>query len=130
MGRVFELLSKTGNGHWYEAIVVPAAIMWAAADSAAIAAKSHLVSITGPEENAFVYNLTVDPSFWKLSFRSRRGSASAALRGDRRRLRAAINQLLDGSDNTDSRWTIGQLDELRVDDHHRRDVALRCRIVL
>lgn len=57
-----------GNGHWYEAIAVPAGITWTAANAAAEARGGgwHLATITSAAENAFVYSLVRGkPIFWR-----------------------------------------------------------------
>jgi len=53
-----------GNGHYYEAVYEPSGITWAQAKAAAEQAGGYLASITGSEENAFVYALVDDPKFW------------------------------------------------------------------
>ncbi len=53
-----------GNGHWYEAVYVPAGIDWASADVAARVAGGHLASVSDAAENDFVFGLVDDPRFW------------------------------------------------------------------
>lgn len=59
-----------GNGHVYEVVVTTngCGIYWDAANAAAIAAGGHLVAIDSPAENAFVYGLIANPSYWKSPF--------------------------------------------------------------
>ncbi|HSI32240.1 MAG: lectin-like protein [Phycisphaerae bacterium] len=57
-----------GNGHYYEAVFVGASgITWAAAEADAVARGGHLASVTSAAENAFVYSLVSDPSWWHSS---------------------------------------------------------------
>jgi len=54
-----------GNGHFYEAFIVPGGIDWNDANSAAEAAGGYLATITSAQENAFVFDLIDDdPVFW------------------------------------------------------------------
>ncbi|HUV05142.1 MAG TPA: hypothetical protein VMX94_08540 [Armatimonadota bacterium] len=55
-----------GNGHWYEAVYVPASIMWAAANAAAGSAGGYLATATSEPENQFIYSLISDDKFWRL----------------------------------------------------------------
>lgn len=48
----------SGNGHWYEAVHVPAGITWTSAKTAAEARGGYLASIQSAGENAFVFGLT------------------------------------------------------------------------
>jgi len=60
-------VSDGGNGHLYEAALVPVGITWSAANAAAQAMGNgwHLATITSAEENAFVFSLVSDnPAFW------------------------------------------------------------------
>ena len=61
-------LSAGGNGHYYEAILVPGEISWTEADATAgsLAGDWHLATISSPQENAFVYDLADDPSYWRF----------------------------------------------------------------
>lgn len=52
-------IADGGNGHFYEAVAVPGDIVWTDAQAAAVAAGGYLATITSPEENAFVFSLTV-----------------------------------------------------------------------
>jgi len=52
------------NGHYYEVVIAPGEISWDAANAAAIAAGRHLVTITSPAENDFVFGLVDFPQFW------------------------------------------------------------------
>ena len=53
-----------GNGHFYEAVAVPAGITWTEASEAANAAGGHLATITSEAENSFVFSLVDDDRFW------------------------------------------------------------------
>lgn len=56
------------NGHFYEVIPVPEGIDWSDANSAAMARGGYLATLTSPEENAFVYGLTLlSPGVWYAS---------------------------------------------------------------
>lgn len=60
-------LTDGGNGHLYEAILVPGGISWTDANTAAQAKGGgwHLATITSADENAFVFSLVGDNSaFW------------------------------------------------------------------
>lgn len=60
-------IADGGNGHLYEAIYVPEGITWTEAQLAAEAIPGdwHLVTITSAEENAFVFSLINDKTyFW------------------------------------------------------------------
>ena len=54
-----------GNGHYYEAVAVPAGISWDAASAGATNRGGYLATITSPEENGFLFKLIKDsPEFW------------------------------------------------------------------
>lgn len=53
------------NGHFYEAVSVPEGISWTDAKTAAELAGGYLATITSEPENAFVFSLIDDASFWK-----------------------------------------------------------------
>jgi len=58
-------ISAGGNGHYYEAVLVPEGISWDAANTTAEAKGGHLVTITSEAENEFVYNLVAgDDRYW------------------------------------------------------------------
>jgi len=61
-------IADGGNGHYYEAILVPDGISWTDADLAASSKEGswHLVTISSAEENAFVYDLVDEPAFWRF----------------------------------------------------------------
>jgi hypothetical protein len=54
----------SGNGHWYEAIHMPAGITWQNARDAALSLGGYLATTTSAEENAFVYSLVLDEQLW------------------------------------------------------------------
>ncbi len=54
-----------GNGHGYEAIIVPGGISWDDARAAAEAQGGHLVTITSQAENDFVFSLIDEAQFWQ-----------------------------------------------------------------
>jgi hypothetical protein len=54
------------NGHTYEVFLDSSGITWTQAQTNAIALGGNLVSITSAAENAFVYSLVSDSSFWVL----------------------------------------------------------------
>lgn len=51
------------NGHCYQAVHAPG-VSWDDAQAECEARGGHLVTITSAEENAFVYSLVADSSFW------------------------------------------------------------------
>jgi len=61
--------SEGGNGHFYEAIVVPEGIDWQTAQSAAEQKGRYLATITSAQENAFVFDL-IDDNTDLWNFRS------------------------------------------------------------
>ncbi|MEI6878978.1 MAG: lectin-like protein, partial [Planctomycetota bacterium] len=64
-GAVQWTVSSGGNGHWYMRSTSPAE-NWTTANAAAIAAHGHLVTITSPEEGAFIASRLVStaPNTW------------------------------------------------------------------
>jgi len=58
------IVEWSGNGHFYEAFIVPEGITWTDARAAAIAAGGDLATITSPQENEFVFGLINDPAYW------------------------------------------------------------------
>jgi hypothetical protein len=56
-----------GNGHTYEAILVPGGITWSQAKTASEGAGGHLATIDSEAENDFVYALIDSDSYWKFS---------------------------------------------------------------
>jgi hypothetical protein len=57
----------SGNGHYYEAMLVPNGITWDDAKAEAIMAGGHLATITSDSENQFVYDLIKgDNRYWVL----------------------------------------------------------------
>jgi hypothetical protein len=57
-----------GNGHAYEAVLMPGPISWNAARAAAHAGKGFLASLSSAAENAFVFGLISDPKYWGVTF--------------------------------------------------------------
>lgn len=57
--------SDGGNGHFYDAVLIPGGIDWEGANAAATAGGGYLATITSAAENAFVYSLVDDPAFWR-----------------------------------------------------------------
>jgi hypothetical protein len=54
-----------GNGHFYEAVPVPAGLTWDAASARATNRAGYLATITSPEENTVVFQLVKDrPEVW------------------------------------------------------------------
>lgn len=53
-----------GNDHYYQAVVAPAGITWAAAQALATAHGGYLATIGSAAENDFVFKLVDDPKFW------------------------------------------------------------------
>lgn len=56
-----------GNGHTYLPVAVPQGITWFDAYEMASLIGGHLVTITSPEENNFVFNLIDDDIYWHYS---------------------------------------------------------------
>src|SRR5258708_25157677 len=56
-----------GNGHTYRVVAKPGLISWDAANAEAAAAGGYLATITSAAENAFVFSLIDDPTYWKQS---------------------------------------------------------------
>lgn len=61
-------IADGGNGHYYEAVLVPEGISWTDADliASSKAGDWHLATISSAEENDFVYDLVDDPAFWRI----------------------------------------------------------------
>jgi len=58
-------ISAGGNGHYYEAVLVPGGFTWYDAYAAAEAKGGYLATITSEAENEFVYNLVAgDDRYW------------------------------------------------------------------
>ena len=59
----------SGNGHWYEVVVIPApGVTWHEAKAAAEENGGYLATITSADENQFVFDLTVNtPGAWEMS---------------------------------------------------------------
>jgi len=58
-------VAEGGNGHFYEAVLVPDGISWHDAKAAAESAGGYLATITSQEENNFVFNLINYDVFWR-----------------------------------------------------------------
>lgn len=58
-------IADGGNGHRYEAIIVPGGISWEDARAAAEAQGGHLVTITSQAENDFVFSLIDEAQYWQ-----------------------------------------------------------------
>ena len=57
--------NEGGNGHFYEAVLVPEGIDWNEAKAAAESAGGYLATTTSEEENEFVFGLVSgDAAFW------------------------------------------------------------------
>lgn len=57
-------ISDGGNGHYYQAFVVPSGILWTDANALAVASGGHLATITSPGENQFTFSLVDSPEYW------------------------------------------------------------------
>ena len=57
-------VGEGGNGHYYEAFVVPEGISWTDAHNAAISKGGYLASITSEQENDFVFSLIDEAQYW------------------------------------------------------------------
>ena len=53
-----------GNDHYYQVVSVPNLITWNNANTAALGMGGYLATLTSAAENAFVFGLVDDPSFW------------------------------------------------------------------
>jgi hypothetical protein len=60
-------IGSGGNGHLYRVVAKPNLISWDAANSEASLAGGYLATITSPAENAFVFSLIDNASFWTQS---------------------------------------------------------------
>jgi hypothetical protein len=62
-----DLVPWEGNGHCYEARLVPSGITWQAAQNLCLADGGYLATITSAAENDFIFSLiSGDPSFWYI----------------------------------------------------------------
>lgn len=59
-------VAEGGNGHFYQAILVPDRILWEDADTAAASLGGYLATSGSAAENAFLFSLVTDPSFWYI----------------------------------------------------------------
>jgi hypothetical protein len=67
-GRIFIWPAGAGgNGHYYQAMSVPAGITWEDAQNFALTKGGHLVTITSNAENDVVFRLVDDPQYWGIS---------------------------------------------------------------
>jgi hypothetical protein len=60
-------IGSGGNGHTYRVVAKPNLISWDAANTEATLAGGYLATITSPAENAFVFSLIDNASFWTQS---------------------------------------------------------------
>ena len=58
------IVQWAGNGHYYEAVYVPAGISWDSANVAATARDGYLATVISLTENNFVYSLVTDTKYW------------------------------------------------------------------
>jgi len=56
--------SSGGNGHYYEAVSVPAGISWTDAKAATEARGGYLATLTSAGENTFAFGLVTDTKYW------------------------------------------------------------------
>jgi hypothetical protein len=59
-------IADGGNGHWYDGFVVPGGVTWDDAKALAEQKGGYLATITSPEENTFVHNLTLSYGLWHI----------------------------------------------------------------
>ncbi len=57
-------VASGGNGHTYRVVATSTVISWDAANAAAIGAGGYLATITSAAENAFVFSLIDEPTYW------------------------------------------------------------------
>jgi hypothetical protein len=67
------------NGHYYRVVSVPGGISWASANSAAIAAGGYLATVTNAAENAFVFSLVDNATYWNGAVGPHLGGQQAAM---------------------------------------------------
>lgn len=59
-----QVVFNPANGHYYQAVSVPAGITWDAARTAATSGGGYLATITSAAENQFVFSLIDAPRYW------------------------------------------------------------------
>ena len=69
IGLIFGYVAELGLGESYTAVNAPSGITWTDANAAALAIGPdwHIATITSPEENALVFALIDDASFWDFN---------------------------------------------------------------
>src|ERR1041385_6947529 len=60
-------IGSGGNGHFYRVVAKPSLISWDAANAEASLAGGYLATITSSSENAFIFSLIDNSSFWTQS---------------------------------------------------------------
>src|ERR1041384_3193087 len=60
-------IASGGNGHLYRVVAKPNLISWDTANAEASLSGGYLATITSPEENAFIFSLIDNASFWTQS---------------------------------------------------------------
>ena len=60
-------VSGGGNGHTYRVVAPGGLISWDSANARGVAAGGYLATITSAAENAFVFSLVDDPTYWTQS---------------------------------------------------------------
>jgi hypothetical protein len=64
-----------GNGHWYQAVLVPCDVDWGEANAAAQAMPGnwYLATVHTEAENAFIYRLVDESAYWNTAFANAAG---------------------------------------------------------
>ncbi len=57
-------LAQGGNGHWYEAVLLPQGITFGEASAMATNAGGHLATLTSSAENNFAFSLVTNIAYW------------------------------------------------------------------
>jgi ribosome modulation factor len=95
-----------GNGHFYEAVLVPEGITWIKANSDAKAMGGYLATITCEEENEFVYNLiSNDDRFWIYGAEGYVVGPWLGGFQDPNKINPSISALYDNRKGADTGWT-------------------------
>jgi hypothetical protein len=100
----------SGNGHWYEAVHVPAGISWTDARDAApsILPGGYLASINSEAENEFVFSLIDDDAFW---FHDPGGGSFGPWLGGTDEVTEGVWQWVSGESWGYTNWHPGQPDD-------------------
>jgi hypothetical protein len=107
-----------GNGHLYEAILFDTPITWVGANTDAMSQGGELVSISSPEENAFVFGLIDAPEYWTLAGPHNYGPWIGGYQIDSNAEPAGNWAWTDGTPWSFTAWASGQPDNNGAAEHH------------